>query len=352
MTEVDRDKLAELVAESQYLRVEEKHGEAGRHTLRELLLGLKKVYTFVDPERCDDSLVVFTAIEDSVDLLPTAKMTEYLDFQSLAPHASSGSVIQVLRNGRVRLWNGLKVNLTELAENAVVYHYASNEERLQAKDYRATIPRLLPSFPSIFAIPAFPNLRLALEHYQTRLVRRSSCPILTNAWFDENRLFVTSEDPEAAMRNSLTQHLVSTLRGNLEVRPEQNVDTSHPVDIKVTWLLSNRIALIEIKWLGNSISEDRSRFTAQHRDARAKSGAQQLAHYLDNNEDYAPNQITRGFLVVIDARRRGVQVDQTTISQDDGMHYVNAEIAYDAEHHNVRDDFDRPFRMFVEPKCL
>jgi hypothetical protein len=42
------------------------------------------------------------------------------------------------------------------------------------------------------------------------------------------------------MRRSLTQYLIAHLGAGFEVRPEQNMDESHPVDIKVTKKMSNR----------------------------------------------------------------------------------------------------------------
>src|SRR5207248_846259 len=113
----------------------------------------------------------------------------------------------------------------------------------------------------------------ALEHYRTKMVRESSCKILSKAWADEQRIFVKNAQ-EWVMRDSLTQFLKCHLRGNFEVRPEQVVDESHPVDIKVTWWGTNSLAIIEIKWLGTPKYDD-GRLGTQYSDARAREGAKQ-----------------------------------------------------------------------------
>jgi hypothetical protein len=151
------------------------------------------------------------------------------------------------------------------------------------------------------------------------------------------------------MRQSLANFLAARLDASHEVREEQGVDESHPVDVKVTRLFSNRLAIIEIKWLGDS--RDRNHITVRYRDSRALEGAKQLADYLDMNRASAPNQVTRGYLVVIDARRRGLAETTTSISRTEGMHYRDIEIEYAVHHDQLRDDFEKPLRMFAEPVC-
>jgi hypothetical protein len=141
---------------------------------------------------------------------------------------------------------------------------------------------------------------------------------------------------------------VTSLRGSADVRPEQNVDETQPIDIKVTFDSPRHVALIEIKWLGKSRNEDGSMAT-QYTEYRAREGATQLAGYLDANHPYDPENKTRGYLVVIDARRRGLNENSTTVSAADGMFYENSEVAYDPAYHTTRNDFAPPLRMFVEP---
>lgn len=80
------------------------------------------------------------------------------------------------------------------------------------------------------------------------------------------------------------------------VKREQIVDATHPVDIKVTWPAINNVALIEVKWLGDSGQ-------TQYRDARANEGAKQLIDYLASSVQEEPDKHFVGYLTVFDGRR-------------------------------------------------
>src|SRR6266700_638480 len=188
------------------------------------------------------------------------------------------------------------------------------------------------------------------HHYKSHQVRYSSCPILQHIWHDNNRLFLKNA-PEHFMRDSLTHFLKIRLRGSIEVRPEQIVDDSHPVDIKVTWFSTNRLALIEIKWLGTPMKPDGHRGNS-YTDYRAREGAKQLVEYLEANLQQAPTHITRGYLVIIDCRRANLNDTTTTIDQQNGFHFRDREIRFNPEYHQQRKDFEKPIRMFAEPRCI
>ncbi len=151
------------------------------------------------------------------------------------------------------------------------------------------------------------------------------------------------------MRRSLTHFLKATLR-DAETRPEQNVDESHPIDIKVTWGLSNRIALIEIKWLGTPKYPD-GHLGKTYTDSRARDGAQQLSDYLDANRASVPTHVSKGYLVVLDARRANLRPETISLSLSQRLHYRDREIKYNPAFHQLRDDFAPPIRMFAEPVC-
>jgi hypothetical protein len=80
-------------------------------------------------------------------------------------------------------------------------------------------------------------------------------------------------------------------------------------------------------------------------------GAKQLADYLDMNKTQAPLHITKGYYVIIDGRRRGLKPDTSSIASEDGLHYLDVEIDFDVRYDETREDFEKPFRMFAEPKC-
>jgi hypothetical protein len=148
------------------------------------------------------------------------------------------------------------------------------------------------------------------------------------------------------MRRSLHSFLTNRLR-DAEVLPEQNVNERNPADLKITWSFTRSQALIEIKWLGKSRNPEKK--MVEHYDQRACDGADQLADYLDKYRTSNPIVDARGYLVVIDGRRRSLNKETTTVSREDGMYYENREIEFNPKHHEVRTDFERPIRMFAEP---
>ena len=123
----------------------------------------------------------------------------------------------------------------------------------------------------------------------------------------------------------------SVLVGDVEARPQQNFDESHPFDVKVTWLFTNRHAIIEIKSLRKSVRA--SRESTSYTDSMGPQPAQvNSPDYLYKYRFHVPQKINRGYLVVIDARRRGVTEARTTINKEDGMYYEHREIAYDPKY--------------------
>jgi hypothetical protein len=343
---VNVDVMREVAEKLYVAMVVREHGANGAVVLRQLLEAIHLIYRHVEPETLQSRLIVFKTLDDSHRPLDITSAMTVRRIESLPVDVVGPSIIQVLSNGDLLVWRETEVSPPELAVAAVVYQYESRNERFFAKLEDRPVPRLSVVHASVFSNPTFGDLRQALETYRTRLARVSTCEILSAAWFDSNRLHFRAK-PEATMRRSLTQFLVSVLR-NAEVRPEQIVDESHPVDIKVTWMLTNRLALIEIKWLGESKHPDGSDATG-YSASRAVDGAKQLAHYLDANHRRAADNLARGYLVVFDGRRRGLASDATTIARDKGMWYQTDDVTYVPRYHETRDDFEEPIRFFLEP---
>lgn len=185
----------------------------------------------------------------------------------------------------------------------IYYEYNSPQnESLTIKDKQFQLSEYYDSaVSSIFARPTYKELDEAMDYYNTRYVRNSSCGILSKVWTDETTRREFIQKPEHLMRDSLWQCLQNTLR-NHTVKREQVVDATHPVDIKVTWPTINNVALIEVKWLGNSGQ-------TKYRDARANEGAKQLIDYLVASSQEEPDKHFVGYLTVFDGRR-GKSIDQ------------------------------------------
>jgi hypothetical protein len=342
---IDHDALRRIAHDLYVPAIHAKHGDEGTGALRVVLEFLGRLFERVEPELLMEPLIVLHSISgfDETTLPNNPKLAP--DIPSLASLARGPLIIRITERG-FECWSETSIDLSVVSKKAIVYCFHRGAERFVVDGADHRVPAVDTAQASIFARPTFGSLREALQRYRHR-VRTSSCLLFNEAWEDANRLFFRSH-AEQEIRRSLHQYLATVLR-DAEVRPEQNVDESHPVDIKVTWMFTNRLALIEIKWLGKSRAA--GSVTASHGDARANKGAKQLADYLDANRAQAPEHQTRGYLVVLDGRRRGLNADSTTVTRDDGLHYEGIEVAFDPQYHTVRDDFEEPIRLFCEPIC-
>jgi hypothetical protein len=258
------------------------------------------------------------------------------------------ATIEVLADGQLRLLPEA-VDPRDYSNRGLVYFF-DGADNFMAGD--RTVPVInATTFPSIWGTPTFFDLTAALEHYRDNIALRCRCPILASVWHDENRWLLRNR-PEETMQESLHSYLISTLRAHqkVEVRREQPAGGRKPPDIKVTWTLTNRLAFIEVKWMGASVSAAGDRISWQPAEDEANRGAGQLVGYLDENAVEAVGYQTMGYLVVFDGRRRGVQIDTEELAEDDAHFFLAREIAFDAEPWNDRHDCAQPFRCFMHPK--
>lgn len=271
-------------------------------------------------------------------------------YENLASVEGSSVIVEVLQTGDLQILIDSNIDILSIREESLIYEFTYNGTVSIEKMYGKKSERKLPSIPntdSYFAIQTYKELDTALEDYGKKVARFSDCPDLRSLWVDDNKLFVLPK-PEHKMRDSLTDFLKNRLR-NAEVRPEQIVDKSHPVDIKVTWSGSNSLAIIEIKWLGKSLAKVGSRFKQIYTHGRALEGAKQLADYLDANKIQAPLKTTIGYLAVFDVRRYGCNKNSTVVTIKNGMKYANEGINFNPDYNIQRKDFAKPVRFFMEP---
>lgn len=349
MTDFNIGAFEELITSHYMTHIRSNLGEKGINILEELFQSIRKVYDNLDPEQITGSLVIFKTIDEQLMPISNKKSITLLNLSGIHQGNLDSIAIQVLNNGQFILWRSLQLDLKDLSEEAIVYEYHDRTERLFSNKEIMYLPKLINERASMFSTPTFSDLRNALDEYGVKMVRYSSCQIFNDVWYEKNRIFLKNH-PEFIFRNSLVQFLKSRLRDRVEVRPEQIMDESHPVDIKISWMTTNRLAIIEIKWLGKSKKDDGTLAT-QYTESRAKEGAIQLSEYLEMNKVQAPEHLTRGFLVVIDVRRRTPKEDIVEIKQQEGLYYQNKEIEFEPKYHEIRSDFDNPKRMFVEPVC-
>jgi len=320
-------------------------GDAGAAALRDVLSFLPRLYSVLSPEQITGTLYVlrFLTPQQASPVLSGCSPVE-VPLDRLPRGVAQTTVIEVLDKEVARVWENAAIDVALASTIAVVYRYRG-DEGFVVRDRYCAIPNPAVEHLSVFARPTFSSLLEALQDYRARLVRTSTCHLFRMAWETEQRVFFAS-GPEHHMRRSLCQFLYSRLR-DVNVLPEQRVDETHPVDLKVTWSFTLSEALIEIKWLGKSRN---GTSIVEYWDARAREGAKQLVDYLDWYRTTNPNADTKGYLVVVDGRRRSLSATTTSVSQADGMYYEHREIEYNPRYEELRSDFAPPLRLFAEPK--
>ena len=211
----------------------------------------------------------------------------------------------------------------------------------------------------------FSDLRDALRNYSQAKILKSSCKHFSESWADKNHLFFGgggrgSNIPEKFMQLSLHEYLSSypfDSRGiSMESSREYNTigDMTHPkpVDVKLVWKEANRVAIIEIKFMG-TVKPDSGGNPYTHGDPRANVGIMDIKEYHDAASADSPLTLLKSYLIVIDGRRNNLTTARTTISVTDGMHFKDVDIVIDADKkfHESIQGFEKPIRMFAEPIC-
>jgi hypothetical protein len=348
---IDETRLIDVISRLCVHQAVKHLGPGAADAIARLWPSVRDLYRLVEPLMLTSPIAVSVSVRPGCEI-PLVRKIAHRNHASITAAAADinegGWLLELMPDGKVRRWSLGGVDLATLATFSVVYVYDGGIETLKAGTTDCLIPNLAPqASPSAFARPTFLSLEDALENYRQRVAKTAQCLHLAQALYGALRVYWNAK-PEEEMRRSLFSYLYNVLSGDAEIRPEQSVDESHPVDIKVTWQLVNRLALIEIKWVGDSRNPDGTPAT-RYRDARARSGAKQLADYLDSNRHLTPTHHTKGYLVVFDARRKGVGPGIERVTRAEGFSYRDVEIVYDPEYHKDRADFAEPRRFFVEP---
>lgn len=320
-----------------------------------LVKNISEIYRYIEPDHYNGELVIFKTFCNK-DIFPSLKKEVLYDKNFLINNESGQILIQVRDDGTISLFEE-KQNLSTLFESneALFYFYKDREECFYANNKKITLKKWCDS-ASTYSLKYF-ELTEALENYKLKMARYSSCLILNKVWLDGNRIFFKSSgsgsnEPEIHIHESLENFLKSALRDiQVQVIREYSVSFTKSVDIRVHWGKANRSALIEVKWLGQSCSEN-GKFTTRYSTDRVKEGCVQLKEYLDLERKDTPNSITKGFLIVLDGRRKNIKEGMTKISRQDGMCFINNDLSiYYNKYVSDIFNFEKPIIMFVEPVC-
>lgn len=346
MIGIDLDKLVALNANLYTSATRSAFGDNGLEALQQLIGAIVRIYRRVDPMLRTHELVLFADAGVTPVVLPGSPRRVLL-IGNLADELDDACIARVNADNSLDIYPLDASALAALSQNAVVYHHHGKVEKfvVRGTDYRLVNP--ITGYGSVFCKPTFSSLATALDSYRVHTAAHTSCEILKDAWNEPARWFFKLK-PERIMRKSLVQYLRNVL-SDAEVRPEQHVDESHPVDVKVSFALTDLRAIIEIKWLGDSV-DDTGKITTGYTQARAVAGAKQLAEYLDSSCEWGPNVKARGYLVVFDARRKGLVSGITTLPPAHALHYKDEDITYSPDYSTIRKDFEVPVRMYMYPK--
>lgn len=313
-----------------------------------LIAFVQNLYRNLEPSHFSGHLVVYCTIGDLI-LLDEKKSEKFFDTNILINNQSKHLTFQIFENdGLPLIWQNDNPDTVLNSGNIIAYSFKDQNEYFVANGKIINIINPY-NCASIYALQ-YHYLSEALLKYKAEKIRYSSCSRFHESWYDDRRIYFRQQ-PEAIMQVSLKDFLDSSLRG-VDVVREYNLGASKPVDVRVYWKEANRAALIELKWLGQS-KNDSGGLSTSYTNSRGNDGLDQLKEYMDLENQDTPTCITKGYLLIIDGRRRGLTANPSSINVADGMHYREQEINFAPEkkYFETMIGFEKPIRMFTEPIC-
>ena len=337
-------------------------GEEGVACLDRLLNSVREFFQVIPPDHMSTTFVFAYRMGD-VDIgefdavmssIATSLGVEDLPAYRQRLADCSAVIINVRRVGQYDLAIADNTpSLEQLSGQSLVFANEGGIDQFVIGGQSRIMPKFVTGARSNFAVATVGDLDEALERYR-REASNVSCPILEKVWVGGRNgpRLVFVNRPEATMRRSLERFLSTRIRGDVSVRPEHNTDENRPVDLVVNWFGSKLRALIEVKWLGDSLTKgsEGTQFTS-YRDARAQEGADQLVDYIDRERSTDPDAALRGYLAVFDGRRRGVIDPKTRITSDDACYYRERDIVLTRDWAAERSDIAPFVRYYLEPRA-
>lgn len=335
-------------------------GSDGLTKLTQFVNSIREFFSVVPPDAFTASFMFICPVRDNYstpnpkNLKLIASDVYYSRLSIYRNHVESSSVllVEVSNSGLFNLYTVDELPPPDhFSDNSLIFINERIGERFVIGDSSCQLPIFSVGARSNFATPTLTDLSEALNKYQQE-ASHVTCYILADVWVDgkDGPRLVFSNKPESTMRRSLERFL-STRLADASVRPEHNTDETKPVDLIVNWFGSSLRALIEIKWIGLSLTKnsDGTQFT-QYSDSRVQDGSDQLVDYIDREKRSEPHATVRGYIVVFDGRRRGVKTPATRLNRDNALYYKNLEIELTRDYSLERADIAPVIRYFLEPK--
>ena len=274
------DDLTRHISENYLVQISAASGQAGVDVVKEMHPYLRRIFRAVAYESITGRLTVFRSIQNDRPVLDRSSALRLRDIAELAAHHRGTMTLEVVSESEVYLW--LREASPESFEDVLSYTFSNVDgEQFWVGQTKVGMPAPV-KYP-LFGLRLFFGLEEALRRYALDLAYGCHCEILQSVWRDPERL-AWLPAPEGRMRDSLAYFLRNALAdGTPDIVKEAPVDDRNPVDITIRWADSNRIALIEVKWLGASGQLGMPKFTKIWRAARATKGLRQIANYIDIN---------------------------------------------------------------------
>ncbi len=314
---------------------------------------VKDIYRNIEPSHYSGKIGVFYDFSEELSFLPYSEENFY--DKGMLNNNFSSIVFQINNSDGVSpsIWTNIDetdlTNLLKTEKKFISYVFNGDKEYFIVNNQEIPILNKF-SCASIFALQ-YHYLNEALSDFKNDRIRTVSCEHFNKCWDDENWIYLKNKS-EDCMQVSLAEFIKSRVRG-INVNREYNLNARKPVDVRVFWREANRSALIEMKWMGQSLNKSGDIGTP-YSNGRANKGMKQIKEYIDLDRGDSPSVITKGFLVVIDGRRKNINSNKVeTISRKNGMYYANKEleISKNKQYWNTYLNIEAPIRMFVEPIC-
>jgi hypothetical protein len=112
--------------------------------------------------------------------------------------------------------------------------------------------------------------------------------------------------PEKFMRDHLRNFLAERMRHTFKIEIELEA-SKRELDIYTE--VDGEFYFFEIKWLGQSVNQNRDRISVTYTDSRARSGVKQTLEYIEELVEVMGVNVKSGYLVIFDAREDKQEID-------------------------------------------
>ena len=350
-------KLAEMAFWSD---AKECFGEEGSEGLVTLLNSIRGFFIEIPPDMMSTRFVFVCPILSKKNIVDYSNKSPFANAISVRNLSGYGQRIRETTATLVFVKNDCLYDLAEIeglsnyelwSKDSLIFVNEDGVDRFIIGGRSRKMMQVVTGAASNFAVATVGSLKDALAAYRVDATS-VSCPILKDIWVGgrHGHRLVFINQPEATMRRSLERFLNVKIGADVSVRSEHNTDESKPVDLIVNWFGSKFRALIEIKWLGKSLTKKSTGNTfTSFGESRSQEGADQLVGYIDREKVTEPNSQVMGYLVVFDGRRKGVIDANTPISSGSALYFRDRDIVLSRDYAREREDVAPLVRYFLEP---